>query len=52
MPRYWRYLVAALVGLAAGAVFRGTIGVIVGVFVALTIILIAESRTRRGSRRR
>jgi 4-amino-4-deoxy-L-arabinose transferase-like glycosyltransferase len=52
LPRYWRYLVAALVGLAAGAVLRGTMGVIVGVFIALTIILIVESRTRSGSRRR
>jgi 4-amino-4-deoxy-L-arabinose transferase-like glycosyltransferase len=48
MPRYWRYLVAALVGLGAGAIFRGTIGVIIGVFVALTII---ESRTQRARRR-
>jgi 4-amino-4-deoxy-L-arabinose transferase-like glycosyltransferase len=45
MPRYWRYLVAALVGLGAGAIFRGTIGVIIGGFVALTIILMIESRT-------
>jgi hypothetical protein len=51
MPRYWRYLVAALVGLGAGAVFRGTIGVMIGVFVALTIILMIESRTQRARRR-
>ena len=52
LQRYWRYLVAALVGLAAGAVFRGTIGVIVGVVVALTIILILEPWTRRARRGR
>jgi hypothetical protein len=51
MPRYWRYLVAALVGLGAGAIFRDTIGVIIGVFVALTIILIIESKAQRARRR-
>jgi hypothetical protein len=51
MPRYWRYLLAALVDLGAGAILRGTIGVIIGVFVALTIILIIESRTQRARRR-
>jgi 4-amino-4-deoxy-L-arabinose transferase-like glycosyltransferase len=51
MPRYWGYLVAALVGLGAGAIFRGTIGIIIGVLVALTIILLIESRTRRARRR-
>ena len=51
MPRYWRYLVVALVGLVAGAIFRGTIGVIIGVLVALTIILMIESRTQRARRR-
>jgi hypothetical protein len=51
MPRYWRYLVAALGGLSAAAISRGTIGVIIGVFVTLTIIVIIESRTRRARRR-
>jgi 4-amino-4-deoxy-L-arabinose transferase-like glycosyltransferase len=51
MRRYWRYLIAALVGLGAGAIFRGTIGVIMGVFVALTIILMIESRPQRARRR-
>jgi 4-amino-4-deoxy-L-arabinose transferase-like glycosyltransferase len=50
MSRYWRYLVAALVGLGAAAIFRGTVGVIVGVFGALTIILVIESRTQRARR--
>ena len=51
MPPYWRYLVAALVGLGAGAIFRGTIGVIIGVLVGLTIILMIEYRTQRARRR-
>jgi 4-amino-4-deoxy-L-arabinose transferase-like glycosyltransferase len=51
MPRYWRYLVAALVGLGAGTIFPGTIGVIVGGFVGLTIILMIEPRTQRARRR-
>jgi hypothetical protein len=51
VPRYWRYVIAALVGLATAAVFRGTtIGLIAGVVVALTLILIVESRQRAGRR--
>jgi hypothetical protein len=51
MPRYWRYLVAASVGLGAGAILPGTIWVIIGGFVALTIILMIESRTQRARHR-
>jgi hypothetical protein len=50
MPRHWRYLVAALCGLGAGAISGSTAGLIIGVLVSLTIILIIESRARRSRR--
>jgi hypothetical protein len=50
LPRYWRFVFAAVVALLVGAVLRGMAGVLVGVAVAIGLILVIESSTR--SRRR
>jgi len=42
--RYWRFGLAAVSGLAFGAVLPGSFGTVVGVVVALTAILLLERR--------
>jgi hypothetical protein len=48
--RYWRFGVAAVIGLAVGAVLPGSFGLVVGVVVALTAIVLLERRLHRPRR--
>jgi hypothetical protein len=49
--RNWRFGIAAVCGLLTGALIRnGTVGVVVGVSVALSIIVLVERRLHRTRR--